>query len=154
MRGLVLVVDDDQYIARLVVEVLTEEGFAVAELVDPQPVAIRRMVARLEPDVVLLDGGDAAGYGQSWSTAAWLHARERPIGVIMFTAHARELAEAQLGASGRSQGAAFVGFVAKPFDLEVLVDTVAGAVQEPAAILSVRWEVTPASVACMANPGE
>ena len=109
-----LVVDDDQDIAGLVLEVLTEEGFAVAELVDPQPVAIRRMVARLEPDVVLLAGGDAAGYGQSWSTAAWLHARERPIGVIMFTAHARDLAEAQLGASGRSQGAAFVGFVANP----------------------------------------
>jgi hypothetical protein len=41
------------------------------------------------------------------------------------------LAEAQLGESARSQRAAFAGIVAKPFDLQVLVDVVASAVQQP-----------------------
>jgi len=49
----------------------------------------------------------------------------------MFTAHAWDLAEAQLGESGRSQSAAFEGFLSKPFDLEVLVNSVDGVIQDP-----------------------
>jgi hypothetical protein len=52
----------------------------------------------------------------------------------MFTAHARELAEAQLGASDRSKSAAFVGFLPKPFDLRILIETVARVVEEPVAV--------------------
>ena len=47
----------------------------------------------------------------------------------MFTAHTWDLAEA-LGGSERSQRAAFEGFLSKPFDVEVLVNTVGG-VQDP-----------------------
>jgi DNA-binding NtrC family response regulator len=81
-------------------------------------------VARFEPDVVLLDSADAAGYGESWNKATWLHARDRPIAVSMFTAHTRELAETKRGISERSKGTAFVGFVPKPFDLQELIDVV------------------------------
>src|ERR1700737_2614065 len=96
MRGSVLIVDDDQDISKIVAEVLTEEGFLISELRDAHPVAIQAEVARLEPDVVLLDGGDGRDYGYSWLNAAWMRERSRPIAVIMFTAHARELVEAQL----------------------------------------------------------
>ena len=138
IRGSVLIVDDDQDISSVVAEVLADEGFTVSQLADPRPTAIEQEVVRLEPDVVLLDGWDAAGYGQSWIQAAWLHERTRPIAVIMFTAYARELTEAQLGISERSQKAAFVGFVAKPFDLHELIAIVGRAVEEPAAVLSLR----------------
>ena len=135
MPGSVLIVDDDRDVATLVAEVLTEEGFDVTELADTEPAAIHQEVARLEPDVVLLDGGDTAGYGQSWTDAAWLHERARPIAVIMFTGHTTELKEAQLGESERSQRAAFVGFIAKPFELQELIDIVRRAVEEPSAVL-------------------
>ena len=91
--------------------------------------------------MVLLDGGDQTGYGPAWTGAAWLHERVRPIVAIMFTAHAWDLAEAQLGESGRSQSAAFEGFLSKPFDLEVLLNTVDGGVQNPvhSALPSSTW---------------
>jgi DNA-binding NtrC family response regulator len=132
MRGSVLIVDCDRQVCGLVAELLTTEGFAVSQLVDRQPVSIEAEVARLEPDVVLLAGADRSGYGPAWKDAAWLHARNRPIAVIMFTAHAWDLAEAQLGESERSQRAAFDGFLAKPFELEALVNTVVDAMQQPA----------------------
>jgi FixJ family two-component response regulator len=42
-----------------------------------------------------------------------------------------ELAEAQIGISERSKKAAFVGFLPKPFDLQVLVETVGRVVNDP-----------------------
>jgi CheY-like chemotaxis protein len=134
MRGSVLIVDDDQDISNIVAEALSEEGFVIYALRDARPGAVQSEVARLEPDVVLLDGGDGRDYGYSWLNAAWMRERTRPIPVIMFTAHARELAEAQLGASERSKSAAFVGFLPKPFDLRILIETVARVVEEPAAV--------------------
>jgi len=131
MRGRVLIVDDDHDISRIVAEVLSEEGFDIAELGDAQSSVIRAEVARLEPDVVLLDGIGGAGYGASWVNAAWMRERTRPIPVIMFTAHLVELAEAQIGLSERSKEAAFAGFLPKPFDLWVLVETVGRVVKFP-----------------------
>ena len=136
VRGKVLIVDDDQDVSGLVAEVLKDEGFDVSELVNSQQSTVEQTVRHLEPDVVLLDGWDAVGYGQSWAQAAWLHERSRPIAVIMFTSHAVDLREAQLGESERSQRAAFVGFVTKPFDVDELIAVVERAVKEPAAVLS------------------
>ena len=42
-----------------------------------------------------------------------------------------EVKEAQLGESERSQRAAFVGFIGKPFELQELIDIVKRAVEEP-----------------------
>jgi hypothetical protein len=70
-----------------VAEVLREEGFVVTgQAGGCAAAAICDEVARLEPDLVLLDGWDRAGSGQSWNNAAWLLKRGRPIAVIMFTA--------------------------------------------------------------------
>jgi CheY-like chemotaxis protein len=135
MPGTVIIVDDDRDVASLVAEVLRDEGFDVVELSHMPPPAMYQAVVRFEPDVVLLDGGDAAGYGQSWTDAAWLRERPRPIAVIMFTAHTTDLREAELGESERSQRAAFVGFIAKPFQLEELVDIVKRAVERPSTVL-------------------
>jgi DNA-binding response OmpR family regulator len=138
MRGSVLIVDDDQDISKIVAEVLSEEGFVISELRDAQPAAILAEVKRLEPDVVLLDGGDGLDYGYSWLNATWMRERSRPIPVIMFTAHTRELAEAQLGTSERSKSAGFVGFLPKPFDIRILVETVARVVNEPTAVRALQ----------------
>jgi DNA-binding response OmpR family regulator len=124
MPGSVLIVDQDQAVSGLVTEFLASEGFSVSELVDREPFSIEQEVARLEPDVVLLAGRDGMGYGPAWTEAAWLHERDRPIAVIMFTAYSSDLDEAQRRESERSRRAAFQGFVAKPFDLEELFDTV------------------------------
>jgi CheY-like chemotaxis protein len=78
-------------------------------------------VKQLEPNVVLLDGSDKLGYGDSWAHAAWWHEGPRPVAVIMFTSHANDVAEGQLGDTERSQRAAFVGFVTKPLELDTLL---------------------------------
>ena len=141
MRGSVLIVDDDHDISKIVAEVLSDEGFVISELGDSEPAVIHAEIARLEPDVVLLDGGEGVGYGASWVNAAWMRERTRPIPVIMFTAHLAELAEAQIGFSERSKEAAFAGFLPKPFDLWVLVETVGRVVKFPTpvrALVSLR----------------
>jgi DNA-binding NtrC family response regulator len=133
MRGSVLVVDNDHDVCTLVADILRDEGFVVRELVHPIPAMIRQSVRRFQPDVILLDSDEPGGYGQAWNLAVWLHKRHQRISVIMFTVHAADVAEAQLGESQRSKNAAFAGVLAKPFDLQVLVNTVASAVQKSAA---------------------
>ena len=46
------------------------------------------------------------------------------------TGHVLDLAEAQLGEHHRSRRAAFEGVLSKPFDREVLVNTVDGVVED------------------------
>jgi CheY-like chemotaxis protein len=137
MRGSVLVVDDDEGISSVVAEVLRDEGFAVTTLVDAGLPALSAALARAEPDAVLLDGGGVGSFGRSWETAAWLRERRRPIPAIMFTGYADELAEARLGESERSQRAAFVGTIAKPFDIQSLIDVVAGALEDTQVVSAV-----------------
>jgi CheY-like chemotaxis protein len=137
MRGSVLLIDHDEYVSGLVAEILTSAGYAVSVLLDPELARIQEEVAGLEPDVVLMDSADQTGYGRAWKDAAWLRERARPIAAIMFTAHARDLAEAQFGRSERSRRAAFQGFVGKPFELEELVNSVERVVLESSGVLNV-----------------
>ena len=53
--GRVLVIDDDADIADIVEQVLTDEGYAVTILADPDAEAIHASVVELQPDCVLLD---------------------------------------------------------------------------------------------------
>jgi CheY-like chemotaxis protein len=121
----VLIIDDDGDIAELVAAVLTDEGMAVSILSTVSPEAIRVAVGQLEPDCVLLDGGGPAGFGPSWLEAAWLHDRSRPVPVIMFTADAQAVQEALEQQTERSRAAPFVASLAKPFNLDELVETIA-----------------------------
>ncbi len=127
-KGKVLVIDDDRDIAELVYAILTDEGFAVSLLHRQDPDSIRMAVGQLEPDCVLLDGESPKGYGQSWGEASWLGARSRNVPVIMFSASAADLREAQEGASPRSREAGFMATLTKPFNIDTLVDVVERAI--------------------------
>jgi DNA-binding NtrC family response regulator len=124
----ILVIDDDLDIARLVEAVLTDEGYRVAHLHDVTPEVVVRTVGMLEPDCVLLDGESALGYGSSWELAAALAVRDRPVPVVMFTAHSGDLQEATADTSDRSRAARFSGILRKPFDLDELLEVVTRAV--------------------------
>jgi CheY-like chemotaxis protein len=127
-RRTVLVIDDDPVLANLVHDLLTEEGYAVSVLTTVTSETIRAAVGRLEPDCLLLDGRGPTDYGASWRDAAWAHARERAVPVIMFTASAAALQEAAAAESARSRAAGLFAALAKPFDLDELLATVARAV--------------------------
>jgi CheY-like chemotaxis protein len=127
-RRRVLLVDDDPVLADLVHNVLTDEGYVVSVLTTITTDAVRTAVGRLEPDCLLLDSRGPLDYGESWRDAAWAHARERAIPVIMFTASAAALQEAEAGESARSRAAGLFAVVAKPFDLDELLATVERAV--------------------------
>ena len=128
-RRRVLIVDNDRDLSEILRAVLQDEGYDVAVLIDLSPDAIAAMVGIHEPDAVLLDGdSEWAGYGSSWAQAAQLSRRGRKVPVIMFTAHAGDVAEARLAESDRSRDAKFAGIIAKPFDVDELLETVARAV--------------------------
>ncbi len=128
-HGNVLIIDNDRDIAEIVRAVLSDEGYRVAILAKLDTASINAAIGKLEPDAVLLDGeSHLMGYGASWETAAHLAARDRPVPVIMFTAHGGDLAEARAGTSSRSRAAHFSGVLAKPFEVDQLLDVVAQAV--------------------------
>jgi CheY-like chemotaxis protein len=85
-------------------------------------------VGRLEPDCLLLDSHGPTDYGDSWLDAAWAQTRARAVPVIMFTANAAAVQEAAAGESPRSREARLFAAVAKPFELDDLLTTVAQAV--------------------------
>jgi CheY-like chemotaxis protein len=124
----VLVVEDDEALASLLDAALRDEGYAVAVLGLVAADAVRVAVGRLEPDCVLLDGEGLTGYGASWETAAALRSRDRPVPVLMLTAHSVDSREAREGTSARCRAAGFAAVVAKPFDIDELLETVAAAV--------------------------
>jgi CheY-like chemotaxis protein len=125
----VLIVDNDRDITEVVRALLQDEGYQVSTLSDLSPDAVAATVGRLEPDAILLDGeSELAGFGRSWEQAARLAERARPIPVVMFSAHHRDLNEAREGQSERSRRAKLAGVVGKPFDVEDLLDVIATAV--------------------------
>jgi CheY-like chemotaxis protein len=127
-RGKVLVVEYDPVIGDLLYAVLVDDGYEVELLGATVPDAIRVAVGRFEPDCVLLDGHSARRYGSSWAEASWLSGRSRHVPVVMLSTDRATLEEARAEASPRSQDAAFAAVVAKPFELDELLDAVAVAV--------------------------
>ena len=127
-RPSVLCVDDDRDVGEVVAAILEDEGYAVSSLYDFTEDALLRTIGRLEPDVILLDSAPDGGYDESWELAANVHQRSRPVPVVMFTAHSRDVAEAEEGSSHRTHEAAFAGVLSKPFSLDELVETVGQAV--------------------------
>jgi CheY-like chemotaxis protein len=121
----VLVVDNDENIAELIMAILTDEGYAVTTLTETDHDAIAEGVGRLEPDCILLDGaGSGPEFGGSWAAAAYYSNRARPVPTIMFTAHADAVHEAREGTSARARAAGFAAVVGKPFGLDELVAAV------------------------------
>ena len=123
----VLLIDSDADVTDVVVAILTDEGYEVRTVSTTDHRAIAAEVNRYEPDCVLLDSAARPGYGQSWDEAAYLSSRERAIPTVMFTAHSLDADEAREGESERARLAGFVAVLAKPFNLDELLDAVATA---------------------------
>ena len=121
----VLCVDDDREVVELIDAILADEGYRVITLLEYDEDLLLREMGRAEPDVVLLDSATAGGYGDSWHTAATIAKRSRPVAVVMFTAHARDLEEAVEATSDRARAARFAAVVPKPFHLDDLLAAIA-----------------------------
>ncbi|MGZ8475379.1 MAG: response regulator [Candidatus Limnocylindria bacterium] len=119
----VLVIDNDPSILELMTAILSDEGYAVATLLETTHAAVAAAVGRQEPDCVLLDGrGDGAD--GTWTEAAYLAARERSIPTILFSADYKAVAEARDSTSDRAAAAGFAAILPKPFTLDELLDAV------------------------------
>jgi two-component system response regulator MprA len=109
----VLVVEDDPSIRELVVYALGDEGHEVEEAADGS-IALE-LVARRRPDVIILDmkmpGMDGWQFARTYRER---HGARTPI--IVFTA--------ATDAAGRAAEVGAEAFVAKPFDLEALIERV------------------------------
>lgn len=127
-RGRVLLVDDDQDMVELVTAILTDEGYEVTAIAEPDHASIAKAVGRVEPDCILLDSSDGPEFGTSWDEAAYLSTRRRAVPTVSFTAGTDAVREAREGASDRATAARFAAIVSKPFRLDDLLDAVATAV--------------------------
>lgn len=123
----VLVVDNDPGVSELVQAILTDEGYEVATLNDPDHAAVAAAVGKIEPDCILLDGAHGTAFGDSWTEAAYLSSRARTVPTVMFTAHADAVLEARTQSSERASAARFAAVIGKPFDLDELLEAVATA---------------------------
>jgi two-component system response regulator MprA len=116
----VLVVEDNPELRDLVAEILIDEGYVVQTADDG--VAALEVVARQEPDVIILDMRLPRMNGWEFSEALRARGVDIPIVVLTAAQNSQQWA-AEVGA---------VGFVAKPFDIDVLARTVRS-VRQPCA---------------------
>ncbi|MGQ0607345.1 MAG: response regulator transcription factor [Chloroflexota bacterium] len=126
----VLVVDDDKDIGDVIAAILSDEGYAVHILSDVSDESFRTAIGQLEPDLILLDGAGLAEYGEGWLEAARIHLRQRPIPVVMLTAHAHDAREAEAGGTERARAAAFAAVLLKPFGLDELLSVISTTVSD------------------------
>ena len=112
---LILVVDDDPLICRIIRDVLMEEGFAAATAADG-PQAIRRAADQphalviLDMGLPLMDGHEVA--------AALRGAHGRALPILTITADG--------GAAEKARRVGAFAYLRKPFDLDDLVAAVRG----------------------------
>lgn len=139
-RKSVLVVDDDRDIAEVVQTILLDEGFKVSCLYEPTKNDVKAAIELIEPDCVLLDGGNPAAYGPSWDLARWLASRPRPIPAVMLTGHSADREEAMLNESDRARTAHVTAVIPKPFDIDHLITVVRNAVGDQVTVLVDRAE--------------
>ncbi|HET8587524.1 MAG TPA: response regulator, partial [Candidatus Limnocylindria bacterium] len=128
----VLIVDRDADLAELVAVLLRDAGYTVSTLQRVDHDAIATAVNREEPDCILLDSENPMTYGRSWLEAAYLAGRSRSIPTVMFATQPNDLREARDGDSRRAVDARLAAVIAKPFDLDELLDTVAAACRRAA----------------------
>ena len=110
----VLLVDDNPDIVEIVEEVLSYEGFEVKPLMSSN--GLLETAEVYEPDLVLLDYRLGDGNGGELCRQLKAHPDLKHIPVIIFSAYLRPDADfSDFGCDN---------VIAKPFDLEVLVNTV------------------------------
>ena len=113
-RRRVLVVDDDSTIVETLYEVLSDEGYEVDGYTDPER-ALARLRDGARPDVILLDCVMPGLSGEQFVRE--LRASHIATPIVLFTAarDARHLLDDNI-----------VGYIEKPFDLDELLDQLAG----------------------------
>ncbi len=131
----VVVADNDAGLCEIVRAILTDEGYDVTVLERTDHDSIAQAIGQVEPDAILLDGAQGSTFGDSWTVAAYLATRERPVPAIMFTGHANAVHEARERATERAVDAHFAAVIGKPFSLDELLDAVAVATGR-----SERWD--------------
>ena len=114
---LVLVVDDDERIRKVVRTLLEAEGVTVDEAGDAAT-AIARASAQPAPDLIMLDVVMPGRGGWDVLDDLKSHSRLRQIPVVMLTARSQHDDQFR----GMAQGAD--GYLVKPFEPEILVQTV------------------------------
>ena len=112
--GAILVVDDDEVILDIVADVLRFEGYPVETAIDG--VVALEVVERDRPALVLLDMRMPRLDG--WGFARTLRERGIELPILVMTA-ARD-------AAGWAQEIGAGGYLAKPFDIDELLDAVRG----------------------------
>ena len=119
MRARILVVDDDPDILDAICDILAAEGYAVARA--RHGVEALEQVARQRPDLILLDlmmpVMDGPTFARELRNALGVHG----IPIIVISAD---------GNPGRAAGVQARRYLAKPFDIEVLLDQVAQIARE------------------------
>ncbi|MBV9328708.1 MAG: response regulator [Chloroflexi bacterium] len=121
-----LIVEDDSATGLIVLQLLLDEGYAASLLSIASSDTFRAAVGRLEPDCILLDSGAGSEYGAAWLEAVWSYTRRPPVPVVMFTA--QHSAAEEVAAQPTERSAAIFAVVAKPFDIDELLETVASTV--------------------------
>lgn len=123
--GRLLIIDDDPRIRQVIRYTLVGEGHQVEEAADGQ-IALDRLAGSTHPDVILLDMKMPGMDG--WQFMERYRARYGRRAQIIVVTAARD-------AAGRSAAVEADGYLAKPFDLDELIDVVDAAVQrvKPAA---------------------
>lgn len=115
----ILVVDDEPDISRLIKLVLEDEGYAVHVARNGQEAVA--CIGREPPALILLDLNMPVMSG--WDLHQRLRACRPEIPVVFMTAGARAKAEAERWSAA--------GHIAKPFELQELVDVVARCLPPP-----------------------
>jgi CheY-like chemotaxis protein len=116
-RGSVLVVDDDDDIRETVVELLRDEGYEAEGAANGREALDRLRAATREPDLILLDLLMPVMDGEQFREEQVKDPRLAAIRTVVISANfqVRETA-ARMGVTG---------YIRKPVDLDVLLDTVA-----------------------------
>lgn len=123
----VLVVEDDAALSEMVGGLLKQAGYHPVTIADHS--LIGSAVGRWNPRCVILDGEiRTTGKSRTWEDAAAIRRAHPALPVVMFTADAAAVAEAEAGTSRRSRAAGFAGIVSKPFVVEEFLATVKSAV--------------------------
>ncbi|MDF2760148.1 MAG: hypothetical protein K0S99_2782 [Thermomicrobiales bacterium] len=115
----VLVVDDEPVLRAIVREILDEEGYAVIEAADGR-VALEIMESA-RPDLVLMDVMMPGVDGREAYRQLRSHPEHRDVPVIMMSAAIQP----------HGLDPTIAGFMAKPFDLNQLVELVARLIGRP-----------------------
>jgi CheY-like chemotaxis protein len=115
----VLVVDDEPVLRTIVREILNEEGYAVIEAADGR--GMLEIVERERPDLVLMDVMMPGVDGREAYRQLRSHSDHQDVPVVMMSAAVQP----------HGLDPSIAGFMAKPFDLNQLVELVVRLIGHP-----------------------